>query len=255
MVKGLEDFRDFFCGRSDAYVLIGGAACDIWLSEYNIKSRATKDLDLVLIVESLDAKFSRLFWDYIETRGYSCAVNKAGKLRCYRFKNPSSESAPAMLELFSRTASIIDPGDRHIDRISFGGEPPSLSAILLGEPYYNIVKAFSEERDGLKLLSPAGLIMLKALAFLDLEKRKKAGEPVDEHDIKKHRSDIFRMLLVIDPDLRIDPGVEVRLDLVKFEKDWNLISFDWRAFAKSVSLPEKGLSSSVLYYTDNLIYL
>jgi len=54
MVKGLEDFRDFFRGRSDAYVLIGGAACDVWLSEYNITSRATKDLDLVLIVESLN---------------------------------------------------------------------------------------------------------------------------------------------------------------------------------------------------------
>jgi len=51
------------------------------------------------------------------------------------------------------------------------------------------------------------------------------------------------MLLVIDPDLRIDPGVEVRRDLVKFEIAWSLIPFDWRAFSKSVRLPEKGLSS------------
>jgi len=33
MVRGLKIFADYFTGYEDRYVLIGGAACDIWLSK------------------------------------------------------------------------------------------------------------------------------------------------------------------------------------------------------------------------------
>lgn len=50
---GLDKFKEYFMGYQDQYVLIGGAACDIIFEEQDTAFRATKDLDLVLIVEAL----------------------------------------------------------------------------------------------------------------------------------------------------------------------------------------------------------
>lgn len=52
MVKGIEVFRKYFAEFADQYVLIGGAACDISFGNSDIAFRATKDLDMVLIVEA-----------------------------------------------------------------------------------------------------------------------------------------------------------------------------------------------------------
>ena len=32
MVKGLDTFREYFAEYENQYVLIGGAACDIWIA-------------------------------------------------------------------------------------------------------------------------------------------------------------------------------------------------------------------------------
>lgn len=52
MVSGIEKFKEFFSEYKEQYVLIGGAACDIVMEESAGEFRATKDLDLVLIVEA-----------------------------------------------------------------------------------------------------------------------------------------------------------------------------------------------------------
>ena len=57
MVGGLETFSAYFEGDDDKYVLIGGAACDICFSDNSASFRATKDLDIVLIVEALREMF------------------------------------------------------------------------------------------------------------------------------------------------------------------------------------------------------
>ncbi len=57
MVKGLDTFREFFRNDTDKYVLIGGAACDIVFSNNETSFRATRDLDIVLIVEALTPEF------------------------------------------------------------------------------------------------------------------------------------------------------------------------------------------------------
>ena len=57
MVKGIDRFRDYFRGFTDQYVLIGGAACDISYENNNVDFRATRDLDIVLIVEALTREF------------------------------------------------------------------------------------------------------------------------------------------------------------------------------------------------------
>lgn len=52
MVKGLDTFRNHFAGYEEQYVLIGGAACDIVFESNDASFRATRDLDMVLIVEA-----------------------------------------------------------------------------------------------------------------------------------------------------------------------------------------------------------
>ena len=58
MIKGLETFRSAFREYSDSYILIGGAACNINLERAAIPFRTTRDLDIVLCVESLTRNHS-----------------------------------------------------------------------------------------------------------------------------------------------------------------------------------------------------
>ena len=58
MVRGLDYFRRHFASYSDRYVLIGGTACTLLMEDVGLNFRATKDLDIVLHVEALDAKFT-----------------------------------------------------------------------------------------------------------------------------------------------------------------------------------------------------
>ena len=61
MVRGLKLFADYFTGYEDHYILIGGAACDVWFSKAEFKPRATKDFDLVLVIEAVDPAFIARF--------------------------------------------------------------------------------------------------------------------------------------------------------------------------------------------------
>ena len=51
MVIGMESFREKFKDYTDCYTIIGGAACDIIMSENDTDFRATKDIDMILILE------------------------------------------------------------------------------------------------------------------------------------------------------------------------------------------------------------
>lgn len=70
MVTGIESFKERFRKFEDQYVIIGGTACDILMSEEGLDFRATKDIDLVLIVEALSAEFGRVFWEYYLRAGW-----------------------------------------------------------------------------------------------------------------------------------------------------------------------------------------
>lgn len=66
MVKGLDIFYEYFSEYSDQYVLIGGSACDLSFSDHDENFRATKDLDMVLIVEAQTKEFAQRFWEFIK---------------------------------------------------------------------------------------------------------------------------------------------------------------------------------------------
>lgn len=61
MVTGIDSFKEWFKGYEEQYVIIGGTACDILMTEEGLDFRATKDIDLVLIIEALDVNFGKNF--------------------------------------------------------------------------------------------------------------------------------------------------------------------------------------------------
>ena len=106
MVNGLEVFREYFADYTDLYVLIGGAACDISFRENEADFRATKDLDIVLVVEAQTKEFGQKFWQFIEDGKYRNRARSNGKPQFYRFDKPQVPGYPAMLELFARTSEL-----------------------------------------------------------------------------------------------------------------------------------------------------
>ena len=69
MVTGFESFKRWFSEYSEQYTIIGGTACDLLMSEEGMDFRATRDIDMVLIVESLTPQFGERFWSYIRDAG------------------------------------------------------------------------------------------------------------------------------------------------------------------------------------------
>ena len=72
MVNGMESFRTKFIDYPDCYTVIGGAACDILMSEADVPFRATKDIDMILLLEDRYQDFAKVFWEYIKEGGYRC---------------------------------------------------------------------------------------------------------------------------------------------------------------------------------------
>lgn len=66
MVKGLNTFQKYFAEYENQYVLIGGAACDIVFESNDASFRATRDLDMVLIIEALTPEFGPKFQVQLE---------------------------------------------------------------------------------------------------------------------------------------------------------------------------------------------
>ncbi len=194
MVRGIESFREWFREYEGQYAIIGGTACDLLMSDEGIDFRATKDLDLVLIVEAIDASFGKHFWEYVIAAGYEHRNKSTGEPQFYRFTNPKSQEYPIMIELFSRKADSIElPKDTVLSPLPIDGDVSSLSAILLDDNYYEMLKQGRTQIAGITVLDVPYLILFKAKAWLDLSERKAAGEQVDSRNIRKHKNDVFRL--------------------------------------------------------------
>jgi hypothetical protein len=115
MVEGLERFASHFAEYVDQYALIGGAACDLAMRAAPQSFRATKDLDIVLLLESLNSDFVRAFWEFVGAGAYEARSVDAERRQYYRFQRPGSSGFPAMLELFSRVPDAIAfQGEGHL---------------------------------------------------------------------------------------------------------------------------------------------
>ena len=219
MVRGIEIFKDFFAGYEDNYIIIGGAACDIYETQNAQVARATKDLDIILVVEALSADFVARFWEFINDGGYHSRQTGVGgeHNEYFRFLRPDNDSFPAQLELFSRSLNLINfPEDAHLTPIPVDEELSSLSAILMEGEYYNYTIEHSGVVDGVHLANIESLIVLKSRAYIDLCIRKDGGGNVDSRSIVKHKNDIFRLGAMLPMDSSFELPEQLHDDVSQF---------------------------------------
>ncbi|MCM2371088.1 hypothetical protein [Aporhodopirellula aestuarii] len=210
-------FRTHFADFTDHYVMIGGPDCSIAMESVGIQFRSTKDLDIVLCVETLDVPFTEAFWQFVRDGGYEIHEKATGEKQFYRFKKPKADDFPFMLELLCRSPELLEPiGESHLTPIPMDDSVSSLSAILLDETYYGFLISGKQLLDWVSIVGPGYLIPLKARAWLDLTDRKTSGESVDSRDIKKHKLDVFRLLTIVDPGFNSVIPDSVGTDLAQF---------------------------------------
>lgn len=200
MVVGIEKFREKLGAYSESYIIIGGTACDLILSRLQYEPRATVDIDMIVVVENLTEDFLRSFWEFVREGGYhpGVRVNERGerKYAFYRFDEPTAAGYPAQIELLSRHSELLGaPRDVVVvEPIPDDTELSSLSAIIMNDEVYAFTKAHSRMEAGVRVADSAALVVLKASAYMNLMRDKQEGRHVNEKDLRKHRTDVARLL-------------------------------------------------------------
>ena len=221
MVRGLAIFQAWFKDLEDQYVLIGGTAASITMTEAGLPFRGTKDLDIVLHVEILTPTFGQKFWEFVQAGGYQQKEGDPQQKPClYRFQKPQDEDFPHMLELFSRVPdglSFVPRG--HLTPIPMDEQTSSLSAILLNDEYYRFVLAGRKSKYGMpSWVGEDRLIPLKAVAWLEMTERVRQGEVIDSKKINKHLSDVVLLSALLQPGQIIELPAKLQADLQAFAK-------------------------------------
>ena len=216
MVKGIENFRAFFSQYQDQYVLIGGTACDLLFEDFGGTFRPTKDIDMVLIIESLTSAFGIAFWEFIKTGKYQNRQKSTGVSQYYRFDKPEDADFPSMIELFSRTAFIPEDTDVYCTPIHIDDEISSLSAILLDSDYYELLQHGKSTVSDVVVLSTEYLILFKAKAWLDLSGKIKENPGIGRRNVKKHMGDIIQLSTMLTGNETPNISVGVKSDMRQF---------------------------------------
>ena len=235
MVRGLDLFRQRLRDFEGSMILIGGAACDDWFTSRGLPFRATRDLDIVLIIEMLAPAAMKALRAFIADGGYEIRQQTTGTPVLYRFSKPTKAEFPFMLELFSRRPDGLDlAAGQEITPIPAGADHHSLSAILVDDDYYSLIQTHQTVRDGLRFATATSLIALKARAWLDLTKRLAEGQQIDSKDIAKHRNDVFRLA----GTLPGEPGPQlsdvITDDLGRFLRSFPEDSPEWESILTSL---------------------
>ncbi len=241
MVKGIDKFRDFFADYAENYVIIGGSACEIYEEQYAQIPRATKDIDIILVVEALSPAFVKRFWEFVKAANYEERNKGLSEIEqeYYRFKKPKYTDFPYQVELFSRKIGLKDfPEDARITPIPVAEDLSSLSAILMDDNYYNFTLKNSSIDDGIHLANIESLICLKAKAYLDLSNRKTKGEQVNKKHIEKHKKDVFRLSAMLTAESSFDAPDALKSDIREFCEHIQQAKEPNADFFKAAGLPK-----------------
>jgi hypothetical protein len=254
VIKGLDYFRNYFKDFQESYILIGGTACDVLMDEAGLKFRATKDLDIVLCAEALNAAFVVRFWEFVKEGGYKHKERSSGDKQFYRFNKPLNPEFPYMLELFSRKPDeLVLDADTHLTPIPIEEDISSLSAILLDDDYYQCIENGRLIIDGASILGPEYIVPFKAKAWLDLSRRKADGEAIDSKQIKKHRNDVFRVFVLLSPEQPVMVAEGIKHDMKKFvEAMPNQQGLDMKSLGlKGMSLDDVLQNLTIIYMLES----
>lgn len=217
-INGLRKFADFFSEYTDNYILIGGSACAVIFDEIGEDFRATKDLDVVLIIENINADFGEKLWNFIKDAGYLVESGEPPK-QFYRFSKPKSNDYPKMIELFSRAQNPPIDFGAHLQPIHISDDISSLSSILLNDDYYNFMLNGKRVVDGISVLDEKCLIPFKAKAWCELIDRKANGEEGQTKHIKKHYRDIYKLVTLLPQNTKVELSGMVKQDMERFVND------------------------------------
>ncbi|WP_236023922.1 hypothetical protein [Flavobacterium flabelliforme] len=86
----------------------------------------------------------------------------------------------------------------------------------MNDDYYNFTILHSQLDNGIHLANTEALIGLKAKAFLDYKTRKEDGEKIDERQLRKHKMDVFRLLLLLTADDNFEIPATIKTDITNF---------------------------------------
>ncbi|WP_231114289.1 MULTISPECIES: hypothetical protein [Pseudomonas] len=228
-MKGLEIFGRHFRDFRDSYVLIGGVASALAMEDAGESFRATKDLDIVLVIEALDASFVNRFWEFIKAGGYEIKQRGGDRPVFYRFQNPADDTYPVMIELFSRAPDGLEHEENAtLTPIPTDESVSSLSAILLDEDYYTLLRSGRHQSEELTYISADRLIPFKAKAWLDLSQRKANGEAVDAKNVRKHRNDVLALAGLLTGEV-IELPTSITADMALFLERLAVEEIDFKA--------------------------
>ena len=246
MVNGYLLFKTAFAPFADSFLLIGGTACDLQLSDSRA-FRATHDIDMLVVAEEMSAPFADAFRSFLLDGKYECYVSRDGVRHYYRFLAPQESDYPPKLELLSRSV-LPEPAGHPFTPLPIDGTARSMSAIVLDPDYYRFAMDERELVDGMPCLSKFGLIALKACAFLNLSaEREKDPGSVRSEDIRKHRNDIFRVLAAIEPTARIEVPRKIADDLQRFLAAFPPDKPEWRDIRQSLGGPSMAPEQQIFY--------
>lgn len=140
-----------------------------------------------------------------------------------------------MIELFCRRPDrIVLAAGQTAAPVTIDGESASLSAILLDDDYYGLIRQHVVQDGGLSILDVDGLIALKARAWLNINGDIRDGKFSDRHNLTKHRNDVFRLGAIL-PDSPA-PGIPdpIRLDVLAFLDSFPPDSPEWPSIIQAL---------------------
>ncbi|MBQ7187987.1 MAG: hypothetical protein IJR99_01080 [Kiritimatiellae bacterium] len=249
MVRQLDRFLEFFRDWKSSFAVIGGCACSQWFSESAVRFRSTQDIDMVLLLKAKESGFFARFWEYIRKGRYEL-IRRAhdDSTILFRFERPGAgEEFPKRIELLTGIPDLEIPVDVRIVHLTTTDGQYSLSAILLQAEYYNLVASGGTvTKNGMPTVRPDVLAILKAKAHLNLLAEKRAGRFVSEHDLTKHRNDVFQLAYLFRDRYEQELPQPIRNDMAEFlslhsvsNPEWTEIQAHLRAFAMETRPPEE----------------
>jgi len=163
-VRGMETFGRYFSSLEECYCLIGGVALSYINEKHGIRSRSTKDLDVVVLLKGETLSFVRKMVSFVQDGGYKQAgvsVNGCS----YRFFDTDKKEFPEEIELFTKEQGVGQSLKGNIQHLSFNAEV-SFSSIVLDSVYYNYIAAH-RKKGIVTYISDYAIVPLKAKAYLE----------------------------------------------------------------------------------------
>ena len=171
------------------------------------------NIDMILVLEDKKEDFGTVFWEYIISGGYKCEQKK-DEVHYYRFIDPKP-GFPKQIELFSRRKDF--KLDQRIIPVFISEDISSLSAIALDDDFYSFMMRGRKVVDNICVLDADYLIPFKMYAWLNnKDDRDNNVRNVNSKDIKKHKKDVFLLMSLINPEIKIETSGSVRMVVSRF---------------------------------------